>query len=236
MLPSSGYRTIPLKISSHARIYNRARARNACGSAYQRASKWKTSNSRKTEVLRPLGLTVPYLKINRISCSFRYSWLARLAFKTATFRSSSVWFAWFKWAGTGRSSHLETGSKFALFCFFFLLLLLSLPHTWGKSWANCLARRLAQLFHQECGWVFVSFSPREAVRKISVVFDIWDFASRGEILTKTQPQTWGNSSADCLGMPRKAVCSALSSSVRQALSMKYVSCHGILSECPRSVW
>ena len=68
-----------------------------------------------------------------------------------------------------------------------------------------------------CGWVFVSFSSREAVRKISVLFDIWDFASRGEILTKTQPHTWGSSSADCLAMSRKAVCSALFSSVRQAL-------------------
>ena len=96
---------------------------------------------------------------------------------------------------------------------------LSLPHTWGKSWANYLARRLAQLFHHVCVWVFVRFSPREAVRKISVVFDIWDFVSRGEILSKTQRHTWGNSSADCLAMPRKAVCSALSSSVRQALAL-----------------
>ena len=53
--------------------------------------------------LRPLGLTVPYLNINLISCFLRYSWLARPAFNTATFMSSSVWFGWLKWAGTGRS-------------------------------------------------------------------------------------------------------------------------------------
>ena len=53
--------------------------------------------------------------------------------------------------------------------------------------------------------------------KISLVFDIWDSTSRGEILTKIQPHTWGHSWADCLAMPRKAVCSALSSSVRQRL-------------------
>ena len=53
--------------------------------------------------LRPLGPTVPYLNINLISCFLRYSWLARPAFNTATFMSSSVWFGWLKWAGTGRS-------------------------------------------------------------------------------------------------------------------------------------
>ena len=53
--------------------------------------------------LRPLGLTVPYLNVNLFSCFLRYSWLARPAFNTATFMSSSVWFGWLKWAGTGRS-------------------------------------------------------------------------------------------------------------------------------------
>ena len=50
-----------------------------------------------------LGPTVPHLNINLISCFLRYSWLARPAFNTATFMSSSVWFGWLKWAGTGRS-------------------------------------------------------------------------------------------------------------------------------------
>ena len=40
--------------------------------------------------LRPLGLTVPYLNVNLIFCFLRYSWLARPAFNTATFMSSSV--------------------------------------------------------------------------------------------------------------------------------------------------
>ena len=31
---------------------------------------------------------------------------------------------------------------------------------------------LAQLFHHVCGVVFVSFAPCEAVRKISIMFDI----------------------------------------------------------------
>ena len=53
--------------------------------------------------LRHVGPTVPYLNINLISCFLRYSWLARPAFNTATFMSSSVWFGWLKWAGTGRS-------------------------------------------------------------------------------------------------------------------------------------
>ena len=54
-------------------------------------------------LLRHVGPTVPYLNINLISCFLRYSWLARPAFNTATFMSSSVWFGWLKWAGTGRS-------------------------------------------------------------------------------------------------------------------------------------
>ena len=55
-------------------------------------------------------------------------------------------------------------------------IVLSPPHTCGKSSAKSLARQLAQLFPQVCGGIFVSFSPREAVRKISDVFDIFCLA------------------------------------------------------------
>ena len=41
-------------------------------------------------LLRPLRSKAPYLNINLISCVLRYSWLARPAFTTATFMSSSV--------------------------------------------------------------------------------------------------------------------------------------------------
>ena len=56
--------------------------------------------------LRPLGPTVPYFKINLISCFLRNSWLARPAYNTAAFMSSGVWFVWLKWAGTERSLFL----------------------------------------------------------------------------------------------------------------------------------
>ena len=52
--------------------------------------------------LKPLAPTVPYLK-NNLICFLRYSWLARRAFTTATIMFPSVWLAWLKWAGTGRS-------------------------------------------------------------------------------------------------------------------------------------
>ena len=39
--------------------------------------------------LRPLGLIVPHLNISLISCLFLQSWLARPAFNSATFMSSS---------------------------------------------------------------------------------------------------------------------------------------------------
>ena len=53
---------------------------------------------------------------------------------------------------------------------------LSLPHTWGKSWANCLARRFAQQFPHVCGEIVVRNSPREAVRIKSNMFDIFGLA------------------------------------------------------------
>ena len=53
---------------------------------------------------------------------------------------------------------------------------LSPPHTWGKSWANCLARRFAQLFPHVCGEIVVRNSPREAVRIKSNMFDIFCLA------------------------------------------------------------
>ena len=114
MLPSPGYTRLNtvkkfVKISSCAWWHTRAHA--TWNSALRRASKQKQKtkkaeegdDSRQKSWLRPLGLTVPYLNINLISCFLRYSWLARPAFNTATFMSSSVWFGWLKWAGTGRS-------------------------------------------------------------------------------------------------------------------------------------
>ena len=41
---------------------------------------------------------VPFFKF-----LFMFSWLARPAFYTTTVMFSSVWLAWLKWAGTGRS-------------------------------------------------------------------------------------------------------------------------------------
>ena len=112
MLPSWGYTRLNtvkkfVKISSRAWWHTRARA--TWNSALRRASKEKKGGRRGVihvklkSWLRPLGPTVPYLNINLISCFLRYSWLARPAFNTATFMSSSVWFGWLKWAGTGRS-------------------------------------------------------------------------------------------------------------------------------------
>ena len=84
-------------------IIARVRATHVAAHVSARASEKRAIHAKLKSWLRPLGLTVPYLKINHISCFFRYSWLSRPAFKTATFRCSSVWFSWLKWAGTGRS-------------------------------------------------------------------------------------------------------------------------------------
>ena len=54
--------------------------------------------------------------------------------------------------------------------------ILSPPHTWGKSWAKCLARRFAQPFPHMCGEIVVRNSPREAVRIKSNMFDIFGLA------------------------------------------------------------
>ena len=67
-----------------------------------------------------------------------------------------------------------------------------------KVLSKFLARQFAQLFPLVCAGVFVSFTPREAVKKISVVFDNLFIASRGVKLTKTPAHTRGNSSANCL--------------------------------------
>ena len=112
MLPSSGYTRLNtvkkfVKISSRAWWHTRARA--TWNSALQRSSKQKKGGEagvihvKLKSWLRPLGLTVPCLNINLISCFLRYSWLARPAFNTVTFMSSSVWFGWLKWAGRGKS-------------------------------------------------------------------------------------------------------------------------------------
>ena len=58
----------------------------------------------------------------------------------------------------------------------------------------------------------MSFSPREAMRKISVVFDIY-FSRK---LNRTLEKTAELIASLGLTMPGKAVCSAGSSSVRQA--------------------
>ena len=117
MLPSWGYTRLNtvkkfVKISSRAWWHTRARA--TWNSVLRHASRVSKKKKKKEggggvihvklkSWLRPLGPTVPYLNINLISCFLRYSWLARPAFNTATFMSSSVWFGWLKWAGTGRS-------------------------------------------------------------------------------------------------------------------------------------
>ena len=119
MPPSSRYTRLNtvkkfVKISSRAWWHTRARAtwNSALGRASRVSKKKKQTKKRGgrgfihvklKSWLRPLGPTVPYLNINLISCFLRYSWLARPAFNTATFMSSSVWFGWLKWAGTGRS-------------------------------------------------------------------------------------------------------------------------------------
>ena len=115
MLPSSGYTRLNtvkkfVKISSRAWWHTRAHA--TWNSALRRASKQKQKtkkageedDSRQKSWLRPLGLTVPYLNINLISCFLRYSWLARPAINTATFMSSSVWFGWSGQVQEGHSS------------------------------------------------------------------------------------------------------------------------------------
>ena len=71
MLPFSGYKTIPLKSS-----LNKLTCANSSEASEKRAIHVKLKSW-----LRPLGLTVPYLKINHISCFFRYSWSAWPAFK-----------------------------------------------------------------------------------------------------------------------------------------------------------
>ena len=63
--------------------------------------------------LRPLGPTVPYLNINLISCFLRYSWLARPAFNTATFMSSSVFILPGDWCGRVRGRLCLTSRFFS---------------------------------------------------------------------------------------------------------------------------
>ena len=71
-----------------------------------------------------------------------------------------------------------------------------------------------------CGWVFMSFSPHEVMKKKSVVFDISDFASQNakfsQKLNRTLEETAELIALHGFMIPRKVVCSALSSSVRQA--------------------
>ena len=113
MLPSSGYTRLNTVRSSlnlaHVIDGILARVQHEIARYGARVRKKKRGGGRRVihvklkSWLRPLGPTVPYLNINLISCFLRYSWLARPAFNTATFMSSSVWFGWLKWAGTGRS-------------------------------------------------------------------------------------------------------------------------------------
>ena len=112
MLPSSGYTRLNTVKSSlklaHVPDGILARVPYEIARYSARVSKKKGGEAGVIHVklkswLRPLGLTVPYLNINLISCFLRYSWLARPAFNTATFMSSSVWFGWLKWAGRGKS-------------------------------------------------------------------------------------------------------------------------------------
>ena len=110
MLPSSGYTRLNTVTSSlnlaHVfdGILTRVQHEIACYGVQVREKKGgRVIHVKLKSWLRPLGPTVSYLNINLISCFLRYSWLARPAFNTATFMSSSVWFGWLKWAGTGRS-------------------------------------------------------------------------------------------------------------------------------------
>ena len=56
------------------------------------------------------------------------------------------------------------------------VIFISPPHTWGKSWANCLARRFAQPFPHVCGEIVVRNLPHEAVSIKSNMFDIFGLA------------------------------------------------------------
>ena len=98
MLPSSGYTRINNVRSSlnlaHAIDGIIARVPNEIARYGARVTKRKKKGGvihvKLKSWLRPLGPAVPYLNINLISCFLRYSWLARPAFNTATFMSSSV--------------------------------------------------------------------------------------------------------------------------------------------------
>ena len=72
---------------------------------------------------------------------------------------------------------------------------LSLSHTWGKSWASCLARNREAISWAVSWSVRLSFCENFASRgEISnIMTDIFLTASRGENLTKTEPHTWWNS-------------------------------------------
>ena len=99
MLPSSGYTRLNTVRSSLnlAHVFDGILAR-----VQHEIARYRTRVRRKKEKkggrlihvklkswLRPLGPAVPYLNINLISCFLLYSWLARPAFNTATFMSSS---------------------------------------------------------------------------------------------------------------------------------------------------
>ena len=106
MLPSSVQDEIPLKSSlklAHVPHCILARVPYEIARAGALVSKKRVIHVKLKFCLRPLGPTDPYFKINLISCFLRNSWLARPAHNTAAFMSSSVWFVWLKWAGTGRS-------------------------------------------------------------------------------------------------------------------------------------
>ena len=74
-------------------------ARATCDSVRRRGSKQKVSNSLESKVFT-LGFTVPYLKINFISCFLLYSWLARPTFNKQP--SCPPVYDWLNWSGRVR--------------------------------------------------------------------------------------------------------------------------------------
>ena len=74
-------------------------ARATCDSVRRRGSKQKVSNSLESKVFT-LGFTVPYLKINFISCFLQYFWLARPAFNKQP--SCPPVYDWLNWSGRVR--------------------------------------------------------------------------------------------------------------------------------------
>ena len=71
----------------------------ACAGA--RVSKKWVIHLKVKSLLRPLGFTVPYLKINFISCFLLYSWLARPAFNKQPSSCPPV-YDWLSWSGRVR--------------------------------------------------------------------------------------------------------------------------------------